>query len=62
MLTKRCHLLEILDACLDIFFLRLFAEVKHMAGEKSFAMLIEVLLVFGEHTIEPGQQFMRTVV
>jgi hypothetical protein len=49
---------ELLGADFNVFVLRLLGQVKHVRGEESFAVLLEVLFVGLEHTIEPWEELL----
>jgi hypothetical protein len=58
----RRHVLEVRGADFDVFVLRLLGQVKHVRGKESFAMLLEVLFVGLEHTVEPWEELLGAVV
>lgn len=56
------HALEVFSANLDVFFLGLFGQIKHMRGEERLAVLFEVGLVGVEHAVEPRKKLVGAVV
>mmetsp|Transcript_6736 Transcript_6736/g.16336 ORF Transcript_6736/g.16336 Transcript_6736/m.16336 type:complete len:410 (+) Transcript_6736:222-1451(+) len=56
------HALHVLDTCLNVLLEGLLREVKHVRGEEGLAVLLVVLLVGGEHAVEPGEELLGTVV
>lgn len=56
------HALEVFDARRDILILGLLREIEHVGREQWLLVLFEVGLVSLEHSIEPGKEFVGTVV
>jgi hypothetical protein len=56
------HALQVLETGLNVFFLGLFREIQHVGREQRFTVGLEVLLIGIEHTIEPRQELLGTVV
>ena len=56
------HALKVFHASSDVLLLGLLGKVKHVGGEQGLAVLLEVLFIGLEHTIEPGEKFVGTVV
>jgi hypothetical protein len=56
------HALEVLLADLDVLLLRLLGKVEHVRREEGLSVLLEVLLVGGEHAVEPGEELLGAVV
>ena len=60
--TERSHALEVLSTGLDVLYLGLFREVKHVRGEQWLLVRFEVFFVRCEHAIKPGEELLSTVI
>ena len=60
--AEGCHFLKVFDTCLDVFLLGFLGEIEHVRGKEGFLVGFVILCVCSEHAIEPGQEFVRTVV
>mmetsp|Transcript_55777 Transcript_55777/g.102241 ORF Transcript_55777/g.102241 Transcript_55777/m.102241 type:complete len:249 (-) Transcript_55777:23-769(-) len=56
------HTLQVLFADRHVFLQGLLREVKHVRGKQRFAMLLEVSFVGFQHTFEPRQPALLTVI
>ena len=56
------HALEVLHAGRDVLLLRFLGEIKHVGGEERLLVLLEVLFVGSEHSIEPRKELLGTVI
>jgi hypothetical protein len=56
------HALKVLDTNLDVLLLGVLREIEHVGREEGLAVLGEVLLISGEHTVEPGEELLGAVV
>lgn len=54
--------LQVFGCGADVFLDRLLTKIDHVAGEERLAVLLEMLLIRGKHTIQPWQKLLRTVV
>mmetsp|Transcript_8525 Transcript_8525/g.20531 ORF Transcript_8525/g.20531 Transcript_8525/m.20531 type:complete len:275 (+) Transcript_8525:580-1404(+) len=56
------HALEIFLANGNVFFIRLFGKIKHVAREERLAVLGKVCLAGIQHGVHPRQQFLGAVI
>jgi hypothetical protein len=54
--------LQIFGCGTDVFLNRLLTKIDHVAGEERLAVLLEMLLIRIEHTIQPWQELLGTVI
>lgn len=60
--TERGHTLEVLLANLNILLFGLLGKVQHVRGEEGLAVLLVVRFIGLEHTVEPREEFLGTVI
>lgn len=54
--------LQVFSSGLDVPLNFFLTEIDHVAGEERFAVLLEVLLISIEHTIEPWEELFGTMI
>ena len=60
--TEGGHTFKVRDAGGNVVLLALLGKVEHVRGEERFLVLLEIGFVGLEHTIEPRQEFVCTMV
>mmetsp|Transcript_39556 Transcript_39556/g.58174 ORF Transcript_39556/g.58174 Transcript_39556/m.58174 type:complete len:331 (-) Transcript_39556:150-1142(-) len=56
------HLLKVHFADTNVLLVGFLGEIKHVGAEQRLAILLEIVLVSGKHTIEPRKKLLRTVI
>ena len=54
--------LQVLGSGVDVILNSLLTKIDHVAGKQRLAMLLEMLLICIEHTIQPWQKLLGTVI
>jgi hypothetical protein len=57
-----CCTLQVFGSGANVLIDRLLTKIDHVAGEERLAMLLEILLIRIEHTIQPRQKLLGAVI